>query len=112
MDFTLLKEFLNSNMTQKDFSKLKNVSATWISHKLSREIRWLLNTKVIDGKSIICDTSTMLNDIRRNKENWLKAISAYEQTVASPIIFTKDNRKIGDLSVSEFANLLRALNES
>jgi len=110
MDFNLLKEFLNSDTTKKDFAKSKNLSSTAISHKLIREMRMLLNTKVIDGESIVCDTSIIIYDVRRNKENWLKAINAYEQTMAAPVNFDKDNRKISDLTVSEFIGLLRSLN--
>ena len=110
MDFNLLKEFLNSNTTQKDFAKLKNLSSAVIASKLTREMRRLLYTSVIDGKSIICDTSMIIYDVRRNKENWLKAINAYEQTMAAPIIFKNDNRKISDLTVSEFVGLLRSFN--
>jgi len=109
MDFNLLKEFLNSNTTQKDFAKSKNLSGTAISHKLIREMRRLLGTTVIDGKSIVCDTSMLIYDIRLNKENWLKAINAYEQAIAAPVISEKDNRKISDLTVSEFVGLLRSL---
>jgi len=110
MDFKLLKEFLNSNTTQKDFAKSKNLSSAAIAHKLTREMRRILSTKVIDGKSIVCDTSMIIYDVRRNKENWLKAINAYEQTMAAPVNFEKDNRKISDLTVSEFVGILRSLN--
>jgi hypothetical protein len=110
MDFKLLKEFLNSDTTQKDFAQSKNLSSTAIAHKLTREMRRLLNTKVIDGESIVCDTSMIIYDVRRNKENWLKAINAYEQTMATPVNLEKDNRKISDLTVSEFVGLMRSLN--
>lgn len=110
MNFNLLKEFLNSNTTQKDFAKSKNLSSPAIAHKLTREMRRLLGTKVIDGESIVCDTSMIIYDVRRNKENWLKAINAYEQTMAAPVNFEKDNRKIIDLTVSEFVGILRSLN--
>ena len=110
MDFNLLKEFLNSNTTQKDFAKSKSLSSAAISHKLTRGMRRLLSTKVIDGESIVCDTSMIIYDVRRNKENWLKAINAYELTMAAPVNFEKDNRKISDLTVSEFVGILRSLN--
>lgn len=110
MDFNLLKEFLNRDTTQKDFAKSKNLSSAVIAHKLTREMRRLLNTKVIDTKSIVCDTSLFIYDVRHNKENWLRAINAYEQTMDAPVNFEKDNRKISDLTVSEFVGLLRALN--
>jgi hypothetical protein len=108
MEFNLLKEFLNSNSTQKDFAKTKNLSATAIAHKLTREMRRLLHTKVIEGESIICDTSMIIYDVRRNKKNWLKAISAYEERMLKPVEI--DNRKITELTVSEFASLCRSLN--
>ena len=108
MEFNLLKEFLNSNSTQKDFAKTKNLSATAISHKLTREMRRLLHTKVVDAQSIICDTSMIIYDVRRNKENWLKAISAYEEIMLKPVEI--DNRKINELTVSEFVALCRSLN--
>lgn len=110
MDFNLLKEFLNSDTTQKDFAKSKNLSSAVIAHKLTREMRRLLSTRVIDGQSIVCDTSMIIYDVRRNKENWLKAITAYEQAMDAPVNFEKDNRKISDLTVSEFVGLLRSLN--
>lgn len=110
MNFNLLKEFLNSDITQKDFAKSKNLSSAAISHKLTKEMRMLLNTKVIDVKSIVCDTSMIIYDVRRNKENWLKAINAYEQTMAAPVNLEKDNRKISDLTVSEFFWILRSFN--
>jgi len=108
MEFNLLKEFLNSNSTQKDFAKTKNLSDTAISHKLTREMRRLLHTKVVDAQSIICDTSMIIYDVRRNKENWLKAISAYEERMLKPVEI--DNRKINELTVSEFVALCRSLN--
>lgn len=110
MDFKLLKEFLKSDTTQKDFAKSKNLSSAAIACKLNREMRILLKTKVIDGESIVCDTSMIIYDVRRNKENWLKAINAYEQTMATPVNLENDNRKISDLTVSEFVGILRALN--
>jgi len=110
MDFNLLKEFLQSNTTQKEFAKSNNISVNTISYKLQNQISRLLYTKVIDAKNIICDTSIVIYDVRRNKENWLKAINAYEQTMAAPVNFQKDNRKISDLTVSEFVGILRSLN--
>jgi hypothetical protein len=110
MDFNLLKNFLNSDTTQKDFAKLNNLSTAAMANKLTREMRRLLGTRVIDGESIVCDTSMIIYDVRRNKENWLKAINAYEQKMAAPVIFENDNRKISDLTVSEFVSMLRFLN--
>ena len=109
MDFNLLKEFLTSDTTQKDFAKSKNLSSKAIARKLTREMRRLLLTRVINGRSIVCDTSLFIYDVRRNKENWLKAIDAYEQTIATPVNIEKDNRKISDLTVSEFFGILRSL---
>jgi len=108
MEFNLLKEFLNSGITQKDFAKTKSLSSAAIAYKLTRQMRRLLSTKVIDGESIICDTSMIIYDVRRNKENWLKAINAYEERMLSP--FEIDNRKITELTVSEFVALCRSLN--
>lgn len=110
MDFNLLKEFLNSDTTLQAFAYSKNLSSFSIAGKLRLEMRRLLSTKVIDGESIVCDTSMHIHYVRRNKENWLKAINAYEQTMAAPVNIEKDNRKISNLTVSEFVGLLRYLN--
>ena len=110
MDFNLLKEFLNSDTTQKDFAKTKNRSAASIGNSLTKAMRRLLITRVIDGESIICDTSMIIYDVRRNKENWLKAIDAYETKMKAPVFVERDNRKISDLEVWEFVDLIRSLN--
>ncbi len=111
MEFTLLKEFLNSNTTQKDFAKTKNRSAASIGNSLTKAMRRLLITRVIDGESIICDTSMIIYDVRRNKENWLKAIDAYETKMKTPVFAEMDNRKISDLTVSEFIDIIRGLSK-
>lgn len=104
MNFNLLKEFLESGLTQQKFAAVKGFSVTCIRVNLIREMRLLRHTKVVDAEKIIGDTSMYNYDVRRNKENWLKGISAYEEAMLKPIDL--DTRKVSELTVSEFLSIL------
>lgn len=109
MDLSLFKEFLLADMTQRDFAALKGMPSTTVATRCTKAMKHLLTTKIIDGKSIVKDLSMITYDVRENRDNWLKAIEAYERAVAAPVNYEVDNRKIGELTVSEFSGLLRHL---
>lgn len=104
MNFNLLKEFLESGLTNKKFANYKGVSGTCIGNKLKKEMRKLLSTNMFDAKSIVGDSYISIYDARKYKENWLKAIYAYERGMLEPV--SLDTRKISELTVSEFLSIL------
>jgi len=112
MNFDLLREFLESDVTQKDFAKRKGISAAAMSTKLSKQMRKLLSTPIIDGKHIVKHTSTVIHDVRHNKVLWIKAINEYDRVIGEPVNYEADNRKISDLTVSEFVRLMAYTNRS
>ena len=71
MDYTLLKEFLESDMTQKEFAIQKNVKQSVISKKL-----WfLLNKLYMDGLHDPGPYAYEVRYARKHKEKLLKAIN-------------------------------------
>lgn len=109
MDLSLFKEFLLADMTQRDFAALKGMPSATLAGRCIKAMKHLIKTKIIDGKAIVKDLSMITYDVRENRYNWLKAIEAYERAVAAPVNYEVDNRKIGELTVSEFSGLLRHL---
>ena len=71
----LLKEFLNSGLTVKDFSKDKPNSNTWYGSIFLKVLRNLRQIKGIKEYTDIYYDS--LHDVRRDRLLWLKAINAY-----------------------------------
>ncbi len=106
MHFNNLKQFLESGLSQKQFAISQGISVTGMADRLTREMKRLLATNVIDARSIIADVSMHVDNVKRNKENWLKAIDAYERTIATPVDIKTDNRKISELTVSEFVGVM------
>ena len=107
MEFNLLKEFLESGLTQTQFGLNKNVSGGKMAAKLHKDIRRIFNSTFIDAEEIIGNHSSYIHDVKFNKENWLKAINAHEEIYLS--LKDPDNRKLSDLTVSEFMELMSAI---
>jgi hypothetical protein len=106
MHFNTLKEFLQNGLTQNKYAKSKGWAVSSTADRMTREMKRLLATNVIDARSIIADVSMHVDNVKRNKENWLKAIDAYERTIATPVDIKTDNRKISELTVSEFVGVM------
>jgi len=107
MHFNTLKEFLESGLSQKQYAISQGVGITTMADRLTREMKRLLNTNVIEAKRIVGEVSIHIDDVKRNRANWLKAIEAYDQTMCAPVDIKTDNRKISDLTVSEFCGLVK-----
>jgi hypothetical protein len=70
-DYTLLKEFLESDMTQKDFSKSKNIDNSFMNKKLWRQLMTLYKENIIMPGQYGYE----VRYAKRHKEEILKAIS-------------------------------------
>lgn len=75
MDYTLLKEFLESDLSQKDFAIQKNVKQSVISKKLWYQ----LNRLYMDGLHHPGPYAYEVRYARKNKEELLKAINSLYQ---------------------------------
>jgi hypothetical protein len=106
MHFPNLKKFLESGLSQKQFAISQGVGVTTMADRLTREMKRLLATNVIDAKRIVGEVSIHIDDVKRNRANWLKAIDAYDQTMFAPVDIKTDNRKISELTVSEFVGVM------
>jgi hypothetical protein len=106
MHFNNLKQFLESGLSQKQYAISQGISITGMADRLTREMKRLLNTNVIEAKRIVGEVSIHIDDVKRNRVNWLKAIEAYDQTMCAPVDIKTDNRKISELTVSEFVGVM------
>jgi hypothetical protein len=109
MHFNNLKQFLQSGLSQKRYAISQGVGITTMADRLTREMKRLLNTNVIEAKRIVGEISIHIDDVKRNRANWLKAIEAYNQTMCAPVDIKNDNRKISELTVSEFVGVMMNL---
>jgi len=106
MHFNNLNQFLQSGLSQKQFAISQGVGVTTMADRLTREMKRLLSTNVIEAKRIVGEVSIHIDDVKRNRVNWLKAIEAYNQTMCAPVDIKTDNRKISELTVSEFVGVM------
>jgi hypothetical protein len=106
MHFNTLKEFLQNGLTQNKYAKSKGWAVSSTADRMTREMKRLLNTNVIEAKRIVGEVSIHIDDVKRNRANWLKAIEAYNQTMCAPVDIKTDNRKISELTVSEFVGVM------
>ena len=104
MEFDFFKEYLISGKTQKGFAQSKCVSQAWVSAKLRKSASNLFKTQLIDAESFF-DNPNHKFDYAKGRKSWLDAIAAYEQAVL--IKLGRSNRKIGDLTVPEFVQLMK-----
>lgn len=109
MHFNNLKQFLESGLSQKQYAISQGVGVTTMADRLTREMRRLLSTSVIEANRIVGEVSMHIDDVKRNRANWLKAIDAYNQTMCAPVEIKTDNRKISELTVSEFVGVMMKL---
>jgi hypothetical protein len=78
MELQLLHDFLKSGKTQKDFAKESGMPVNSLGTKLTKQLRKLEKTKVINLSDYVKDKQSILTvEIRNKSEMWLRAIEAY-----------------------------------
>lgn len=78
----LLKEFLESGLTQTEFAKRKGITQNKMSKELMK-LRWqLLDCQLFDVEAYINPYASELFHVKRNTASWLKAIEMFEKATA------------------------------
>ena len=112
MEVILLKQFLQSNKNLNDFSKEYDMSANAIRARISKQSHFLIKSKIIDIKKYLPYPNQYLYNMKANREYWLMAIDDYEQSknnVNNMKQCNQDERKLSEITVSEFINLMKTL---
>jgi hypothetical protein len=109
MEFQMLKDFLISGKTQKDFAKEYQMSAQNMRYALFKQMRKLCTSDIIDANRFIENDQYKyyIWTVKRNKKCWLQAIESYESALSVNDSVKDDSRKLLDLTVSEFMNIVR-----
>ena len=106
MEYQLLYSFLKSGKNQKDFAKEHGISGTAMGAKLHKQLRKIRNTTIINIDDYLLDPSTLIVNVKQSAHMWIKAIEAYNEVINSLPETSIDNRKLMDLTISEFKSLM------
>lgn len=78
MELQLLHDFLKSGKTQKTFAKESGMPINSLATKLTKQLRKLEKTKVINLSDYVKNKQSILTvEVRNKSEMWLRAIEAY-----------------------------------
>ena len=105
----LFKSYLADNKTLEDLSIEYGITKERVRQLILKTKEKIIYTKLINSHEIIGEVYVDLRDIKPNSYRWLNAINAYEKALSidiQPKFYTKDDRKLSELTVSEFLAIL------
>lgn len=106
----IFKSYLSENKTLKDLSIEHGISIERVRRLIIQRRDRIIHTELINASDIIGEIQIDLRDIKLNSHRWLNAINAYEKALGidvKPKFYIKDDRKLSELTVSEFLAILQ-----
>lgn len=108
MNLKLLKDYINSDLSLKSYCSFNNLKYDVTNRIVINTAHKLRSCTFIKSSSFL-GNSCGARDVRNNKNEYLKAIDEYEMAIKPFKNEETDNRKISDLTVSDFIALMKSL---